>query len=312
MSDNPSARYSILAIACFFALTFSTSCNNANTPQNSQAKDSAAATTTDTVPTVAGNTIDTTPQQTPVDTAGKVADLDSGLAAAPDTAKRYIYLTWDDGPQPPGSSNCFDIFKRAGVKATFFCIAVHNVGAARNALVDSIRNSYPQYLLANHSKTHAFSDHYIEFYHHPRAALQDFLEAQQKLGVPQKIVRLPGNSAWVRTGEVKASNLVRPVCQLLDSAGYNVIGWDEEWGFKTVNHETVPRQGAETMARMIDRDFKEHHLHSHNALVLLAHDRMFARPNYADSLVKCINILKQDPRYVFETIDHYPGIKRGQ
>jgi len=311
MSDNPSARYSALAIACFFALTFTTSCNNANTPQNSQPKDSPVAATNTVPPPVAATPVDT-PQQ-PVDTVTKTPVADTANhPAAPDTAKRYIYLTWDDGPQPPGSSNCFDIFKRAGVKATFFCIAVHNVGAARNAWVDSIRNSYPQYLLANHSKTHAFSDHYINFYHHPQAALLDFLEAQQKLGVPQKIVRLPGNSAWVRTGEIKASGLVKPVCQLLDSAGYNVIGWDEEWGFKTVNHETVPRQGAETMARMIDRDFREHHLHSRNALVLLAHDRMFARPNYADSLVKCINILKQDPRYVFETIDHYPGIKRGR
>lgn len=311
MNDNPSARYALLAITCFFALTLTTSCNNANTPQNSKPKDSTVA-ATETVPAETGNGGDTTRQQTTVDTATTAAKADSTLQAAPDTAKRYIYLTWDDGPQPPGSSNCFDIFKRAGVKATFFCIAVHNVGAARQAWVDSIRNSYPQYLLANHSKTHAFSDHYINFYHHPQAALQDFLEAQQKLAVQQKIVRLPGNSAWVRTGEVKASNLVKPVCQLLDSAGYNVIGWDEEWGFKTVNHETVPRQGAETMARMIDKDFREHHLHTRNALVLLAHDRMFARANYADSLVKCINILKQDPRYVFETIDHYPGIKRGQ
>jgi len=311
MSDNPSARYSILAIACFFALTFTTSCNNGNTPKNSQSKDSTVAATNDTVPAGAANSTDTPPPIS-LDTAAKTTVADTNRPAAPDTGKRYIYLTWDDGPQPPGSSNCFDIFKRAGVKATFFCIAVHNVGAERNAWVDSIRNSYPQYLLANHSKTHAFNDHYIDFYHHPHAALQDFLEAQQKLAVPQKIVRLPGNSAWVRTGEVKASGLVKPVCELLDSAGYNVIGWDEEWGFKTVNQETVPRQGAETMARMIDRDFKEHHLHTHNALVLLAHDRMFARANYADSLVKCINILKQDPRYVFETIDHYPGIKRGQ
>jgi hypothetical protein len=68
-------------------------------------------------------------------------------------------------------------------------------------------------------------------------------------------------------------------------------------------------QGAETMAKMIDRDFAQHHLHSHNMLVLLAHDRMFAHPNYADSLYKCLAILKKDPRYIFETIDHYPRIK---
>jgi hypothetical protein len=45
-------------------------------------------------------------------------------------------------------------------------------------------------------------------------------------------------------------------------------------------------------------------------VVWLAHDRMFARPNYQDSLYKCLAMLKKDPRYVFETIDHYPGLKQ--
>jgi hypothetical protein len=36
---------------------------------------------------------------------------------------------------------------------------------------------------------------------------------------------------------------------------------------------------------------------------------MFRLPNYADSLQKFIMILKQNPKYVFETMDHYPGLK---
>jgi hypothetical protein len=46
-----------------------------------------------------------------------------------------------------------------------------------------------------------------------------------------------------------------------------------------------------------------------NTLVILAHDRMFAKPQYADSLNKFISTLKQDSRYVFETIDHYPSVQ---
>lgn len=302
MSEYPSVRRLLLAAFLLLSIPLF-SCNN-TTPQNSVAKsDSTGQATED----VAANGLPEKKELAPMDSIKKpVFDTTPVIV---DTNKRYIFLTFDDGPQPPGSQNCFDIFKRVGVKATFFAIAEHNEGENRERLIDSIRNAYPQYLLANHSKTHAFHDHYINFYHHPEAALQDFLDAQQKLQVPLKIARLPGNSAWVRTGEVKASQLVKPVCELLDSAGYNVIGWDEEWGFKTQNRESVPRQGAETMVRMINRDFDEHHLHTKNMLVLLAHDRMFAHPNYADSLVKCLTLLKQDPRYVFETIDHYPGIK---
>ncbi len=258
------------------------------------------------------------------------ASVDSSATAAADTAapapivkdkpkiepividsnKRYLFITFDDGPQPPGTSNCFDVFKSLGIKATFFMIAEHNDSKERKDLVDSIRSSYPQYLLANHSSTHAFNDHYQFFYHHPEQAAPDFFAAQSKLNIMFKIARLPGNSAWVRQGEVKGSPLVKPVCALLDSAGYNVIGWDEEWGFKTHDGYSYPVQSAETMAREIGNDFAQHHSHTRYTLVWLAHDRMFGRENYRDSLYKCLSILKKDPRYVFETIDHYPGIKQ--
>jgi len=45
-----------------------------------------------------------------------------------------------------------------------------------------------------------------------------------------------------------------------------------------------------------------------NNLVILVHDRMFAKQQYADSLTKFITLLKEDKRYTFETIDHYPGL----
>jgi peptidoglycan/xylan/chitin deacetylase (PgdA/CDA1 family) len=225
-----------------------------------------------------------------------------------DSTKRYFYLTFDDGPQPPGSHHCFDIFRALGVKGTFFMIANHVISKDRKALVDSIRESYPQYLLANHSQSHAFGDHYIYFYHHPEEAAQDFYRCQKILNIPFKIARLPGNSAWVRKNDLRASNLVKPVCEVLDSAGYNVIGWDVEWMFK--NHGgSIPIQSTEQMLQQVYAAFDKNHSHVKNHVVLLAHDRMFDKPDYADSLYKFIQKLKEDPRIVFETIDHYPGLK---
>ena len=298
MRDNPERRklkqfFTILAAATLFG------CNNVNTPVEQK------AIVTDTVSQPA-----ITQQAKKAPRVTKKI-LDAGPIVL-DTNKRYIFLTFDDGPQPPGSNICFNIFRQSGVKATFFNISDQMETKGEENLVDSIRNSYPNYLLANHSKSHAFNNKYFYFYHHPQDAAKDFFACQQKLNIPFKIARLPGNSAWVRQGEIKASGLVRPVCRLLDSAGYNVIGWDLEWGFKTKNHQSVPVQSANTMVKMIDYAFTSHHSHSLNTVVLLAHDRMFAHPNYADSLSKCIAMLKKDPRYVFETIDHYPGIKHSK
>lgn len=222
-----------------------------------------------------------------------------------DSAKKYIYLTFDDGPGH-GTVACFDLCKELGIKSSFFMVGMHAGDEKLKDMVKNIRESYPQTILCNHSYTHA-RDRYIYFYQHPQMAFEDFLQAQQSLNVPYKIIRLPGNSAWVREGEVKSTHLVNPVCRLLDSAGYNVIGWDVEWSF---NHKTAdPVQSPEKMAEMVNYAFEKNNTHTKSHLVILTHDRMFRNPNYTDSLAKFITLMKQNPNYVFETIDNYPKLK---
>jgi peptidoglycan/xylan/chitin deacetylase (PgdA/CDA1 family) len=223
-----------------------------------------------------------------------------------DTNKQYIYLTFDDGPQV-GTAACVELCKRLGVKATFFMVGLH---AAKKSdgkkIVRNIKYAYPQLLLANHSYSHAYGK-YQYFYRHPYMADSDFNRVQTSLAIPYKIIRLPGNSAWVRKNEIKATSLVKPVCRILDSTGYNVVGWDAEWNF---NHKTAyPKQKPQTIANAIEQAFAENKTHVRNHLVLLAHDRMFRLPNFTDSLAKLITILKQNPKYVFETADHYPNLK---
>lgn len=224
-----------------------------------------------------------------------------------DSSKKYIYLSFDDGPQH-GTVTCYNLCRAENVKASFFMVGLHTAQKSDGKqIVSMIRNSYPQSLLANHSYTHA-NGKYVAFYHHAAEAESDFLEAQHSLDIPYKIARLPGNRSWVRDGEVRATDLVRPVAHLLDSAGYNVIGWDAEWHFGKKNARPV--QSAEKMAAQIDSALAKNQTHVRNHLVLLTHDRMFQRPADADSLAKLIRLLKQNPSYVFETVDHYPGLKR--
>src|SRR3954471_11397119 len=139
-----------------------------------------------------------------------------------DSSKRYIYLTFDDGPQPPGTTVCKDIFTRQGVKATFFVVGLNQTDAKRKRIIDSIRNNYPQFLIANHSYSHGFKNNYKSFYSKPDSAIQDFLKVEDEMKIPVKIIRLPGNNAWVGKDEIKGPKSVMPVCKQLDSIGYNV------------------------------------------------------------------------------------------
>ncbi len=223
-----------------------------------------------------------------------------------DTTKKYIYLTFDDGPQN-GTVACVDVCKKLGVKATFFMVSNHASSPLLKQIVKSIKESYPQILLANHSSTHANGKYHF-FYQHSEMAAEDFYLAQKKLDVPFKIIRLPGNTSWVTEGKLRANNLTKPVCQLLDSAGYNVIGWDLEWNF---NHKNAnPKESAETMIKRVDSYLEKNSLNTPNHLVILTHDRMFRNQNYTDSLYKFIAALQQNKNYVLETLDHYPNLKK--
>jgi len=226
-----------------------------------------------------------------------------------DSSKRYIFLTWDDSPQPPGTIVCKNLFKELGVKATFFAVGMHQFDVIRKKIVDSIRNEYPQFLLANHSYTHGFKNNYRAFYTNVDSAAKDFLKAQEDLKVPVKIIRLPGNNSWVGKGEMKGPKSTMNVCKKLDSLGFNVIGWDVEWQFKG---GSVPVQSADQMVAEIHKKFDNYITNEPNAIVILAHDRMFAKPQYLDSLRKFITVLKQDPQNVFETVDHYPLVQESR
>lgn len=154
-----------------------------------------------------------------------------------DTSKKYIYLSFDDGPQN-GTLETFGVCRDNGIKATYFMVGLHSqMRKDGNDIVAKIKNAYPQFLLANHSYTHALGK-YQAFYQHPETTLLEFNRAQDTLRVPYKIIRLPGNNAWVLKDSAKKSHLVTAVCNGLDSMGYNIIGW-------TVNGHLVIKQSGQ-------------------------------------------------------------------
>ncbi|WP_153800256.1 polysaccharide deacetylase family protein [Foetidibacter luteolus] len=226
-----------------------------------------------------------------------------------DTSLRYIYLTFDDGPQH-GTMNCYHICKSLGVKATFFMVGQHADNRLLRSFVDSVYAGYPFFFLANHSYTHAYRNHYKKFYGTPSQAQLDFIKAEDSLHIPYRIVRFPGNNTWTLHSKPHGPKLTLPLAKFMDSTGYDVVGWDIEWRFKGT--KSTPVQSVETMIKTVDSYANSNELRTKKHIVILAHDRMFGDTAPADSLQKFITVLKKNPRFVFETIDKYPGIKKNK
>jgi peptidoglycan/xylan/chitin deacetylase (PgdA/CDA1 family) len=222
-----------------------------------------------------------------------------------DSTQEYVYLSFDDGPLF-GTSNCIDICLNENTKATFFQIGLHQSRSQwGKRLYQRIVDRPDMFLLTNHSFSHTYGD-YLKFYHEPDSALEDFKQAAVVLNTKNNIVRLPGNNGW-RTATVQSSSkLVRPLVHKLDSAGFNVVGWDVEWRF---TNKGRPIQSPERMAFVVDSMFEHDENRTKNHLVVLMHDHMFRRAEDSLKLVQFIQYLKSKHKYQFALLDQYPGLK---
>jgi peptidoglycan/xylan/chitin deacetylase (PgdA/CDA1 family) len=225
-----------------------------------------------------------------------------------DSNTQYLYLSFDDGPLF-GTSACISICEDENVKATFFQIGLHQSRSNwGKKLYNRILSRPDLFLLSNHSFTHTYGK-YVQFYNQPDTALADFIHAADVLETTNDIVRLPGNNGW-RTDSIRfSSKMVRPLLNKLDSAGFNVVGWDLEWNYTKRGR---PIQSASEMAKMVDSMFALKAYKTKNHLVVLMHDHMFK--NEADSvqLVQFIQLLKSGNRYQFASLDQYPGLKKSR
>ncbi|MEQ1625508.1 MAG: hypothetical protein ABL870_12490, partial [Sediminibacterium sp.] len=152
-------------------------------------------------------------------------------------------------------------------------------------------------------------DKYSKFYApaNTDSALNDFIKNEQLLKIPVKIIRLPGNNTWASNGDIQGQKATTPVVVKLDSLGYKIVGWDMEWSQQA--KAKAPKESVDEMIKKLNQKFDDGSTNQPNMIVILSHDRLFEKKQYADSLSRFINILKQDKRYVFETIDHYPTVQ---
>ncbi len=218
---------------------------------------------------------------------------------------KTIYLSFDDGPLT-GTTNCIDICTREKVMATFFEIGWHQSRSSfGKKTYQRIVNNSSLFALANHSYSHA-SNNYLHFYLNPDSAVLDFLKAKSFLNPSNNITRLPGNNAWNLLGIKRSSSLVLPLVNKLDSAGFNIVGWDLQWRFNKMGR---PIQSPAALAYTVDSLFNHQQTVTKNHLVLLMHDQMFRAPADSIKLEKFIQLLKQKGQYCFQKLTKYPGLK---
>ena len=223
-----------------------------------------------------------------------------------DTTTKYLYLSFDDGPLF-GTSACISICENENVKASFFQIGLHQSRSNwGKKLYNRILSRPDLFLLSNHSFSHTYGK-YVEFYKQPDSALADFIYAADVLKTTNNIVRLPGNNGW-RTDSIQfSSKMVRPLLHKLDSAGFNVVGWDLEWQYTKRGR---PIQSAAFMAKMVDSLFALKAYKTRNHLVVLMHDHMFRNEADSAQLLEFIHLLKSGNQFQFARLDAYPGLKK--
>lgn len=228
-----------------------------------------------------------------------------------DSNKRYIYLTFDDGPDA-GTPIIANILRQENVAGTFFIIGWHVITKGkkmRNYFKDSLLSN-PFFLCSNHSFTHAYFNHYPKFYKDVEGGVEDFVRNQDTCKFTNKIVRGPGSNVWWASNFKKKERKYHNREIMMDSLiklGYVVVGWDLEWDF--TKKQTL-RQSAQEMVHYVNKFFKDSTLATPNHLVLLMHDRTVANQRDADSLQTFIKALKKHKNYEFRYLSEYPMVRK--
>lgn len=217
-------------------------------------------------------------------------------------SKKYIYLTFDDGPLL-GTKNCYNLCIELNVKATFFMVGAHVDTKCKSELLSIMKQSKKQICIANHSFSHA-NEQYVQFYKNTLNAEEDFYKCQIFLKLSLKLIRLPGFNAWAKSGHFKSVDLVKPICHLLTKSGYEIIGWDLEYN-SYIRNRPILEFCPEVLIDKATSLLKKNQVNKRNKLVILLHDTVFQDPNNIKHLKKFIYLIKKSRQFKFETIENY-------
>ena len=248
--------------------------------------------------------------------------------------KKTVFLTFDDGPVD-GTFDVVKVLNANNAKATFFVMGNNaDKNDSRRELLRQLQAN-PNFLIGNHSQTHANKEGYSSFYKddHSDYVLADFVKCDMTLlkilgnGVQKhQHARLPGRNTWrvddISSDAYAPNNYMIPTYDTKDeadtlrNAGYRVYGWDVEWKgpgdihdspdrvFRVIDFHLTPFMGVSNIKRP-------------NKLILLMHDRMFRRQKglndndkgaeLNDNVAKLDRLIKMllAAGYTFDVVSNY-------
>ena len=220
-----------------------------------------------------------------------------------DSTKKYIYLTFDDGPYK-GSKQINQITKDENIKATVFIVGLNAYTKNLKQLINDY-NHNDLIEVSNHTYSHANRNKFKGYYSNPEQVLADVIKNDTFFNLTSKFVRLPGRNTW-RVGETKKNDYdtgSKNTSDLLANNNYYILGWDYEWNKISKNH---PLDHPEKIYNGIMYRLNNNLTLTKNHLVLLMHDDMFDKDSNAEKLRALIKMLQNDPDIIFETASNYP------
>jgi peptidoglycan/xylan/chitin deacetylase (PgdA/CDA1 family) len=225
-------------------------------------------------------------------------------SAVADSALRYLYLTFDDGPNK-GTDSVMQIIATENIPASLFLIGVQLNGSRQQSTTWQRLQQEPLIEIQNHSYSHAHN-RFDKFYNNPAQVVADFARCKDSLQITSFIARTPGRNVW-RTAAINSTDIVscKKAADTAYLAGYKLMGWDVEWPF---NNSLQLTKSPDNILHKIDSFFTHQLTKTPRHLVLLAHDQAFADSADAASLRYLIRQLKSDKRYRLQKASAYPAL----
>lgn len=219
-------------------------------------------------------------------------------------SKKYLYLTFDDGPNK-GTSQVVKSLQKEKIPATLFLVGEHIYGSKAQLTDFELIVNDTLFQIANHSYSHA-DNQFTRYYKDSSKVLADFQRVNDSLSRKLMISRTPGRNIW-RLDSIKVTDLEssKECADYLAENGFVLVGWDIEW--KCTNESKV-KETSDEMIDLIDSAYSKKQMQTENHLVLLAHDQYFRDELSTAELDKFLQKLKNREDIVIRKIKDYPGI----
>ncbi|SMC64475.1 polysaccharide deacetylase family protein [Moheibacter sediminis] len=221
------------------------------------------------------------------------------------TPKKYLYITFDDGPNK-GTQNVIKTLKKEQVSVTMFLVGEHIFGSKdqwfdfNEIINDTI------FEIANHSYSHA-NNQFMKYYKDSVLVLNDFNRMNDSLKRKLLIGRTPGRNIWrtptLNITDIKSS---KESADYLSKNQYKLIGWDWEW---KSDEKSGLKQTGDKLFNEIDSLFFNNKTRTQDHLVLLTHDQYFKDSISTQELEKFLKRIKTREDIVVRKIRDYPDVR---